>query len=173
MKKFLVAILAVSAIATTAVATTFTVNADSDKYSDDQLALIQQHCSTVRITLQQLQVADSNTRSYLSGIYLNATNNFLTPLNVRLVRNNITAPNLVDSQAEFVAARDQFSAAYLTYARSLDALLKTDCYNNPEQFMDQLAITRHDRSSVEYHVNRLSSLLSQHKQEVRTLKESL
>jgi len=148
-------------------------HATADEYSETQLSLVRQRCNTIRGQLQRLQVADSNARAYLGSVYLSAANDFLTPLNLRLVRNDFHAPTLIEAQASFADARTAFAAAFTVYARSLEALLRIDCYAQPARFLDQLETTRYARSAVEYTARHARGILDHHKYEVNNLMESL
>ena len=56
--------------------------------SKEEANAISSNCSTIKQSLSQLQKADSKTRTYLGTTYETIASRFITPLNLRLVRNN-------------------------------------------------------------------------------------
>ena len=58
--------------------------------SEAQENAIVEHCSAIRSSLKDLQRADSRTRVYLGSYYDEILTNFITPLNMRLVENNLS-----------------------------------------------------------------------------------
>jgi hypothetical protein len=142
-------------------------------FSDELVAATRQSCSSTQASLRRLQVLDSNQRAYLGNTFETAIQSFFTPLNLRLVRNGISAPELVSSFPVFASAKTDFSARYVTYARAMDTLLRIDCASNPEAFLEQLAILRNDRNRLRDSVQRLTELIDYHRDDVRKLQESL
>jgi hypothetical protein len=169
MIKRSITVLAVALLFAAALASPRVLAAD---YSDDQLAHVRNNCGSIKASLQRLQIADSNQRAYLGNVFETAINGFFTPLNVRLVKNGIASPELVNSQSIFTSAKTTFTADYITYAKSLDTLLKVDCASDPRAFLDQLAQARRDRQAISASTSKLIDQLGQHRSQVKSLQET-
>ena len=66
--------------------------------SESQKTVIVDNCDKIKETLTTVQHQDSRTRVYLGRYYETILTNFITPLNLRLVENNISDPKLLDNQ---------------------------------------------------------------------------
>ena len=141
--------------------------------NDDQRGAISQHCASIRQSLKSLQIADDNLRNTISPTYHNLQTNFITPLNLRLVRNNIPAAGLTEVQSDFVKARDQFSRQFVHYNQDMEQLIATDCQNSPEQFYAQLETTRSSRAELASTVQHLNAILARYAELVSGLKGAL
>lgn len=139
----------------------------------ERLTAISQNCSTIKQSLSQLQRADSRTRTYLGSAYEAILTKFITPLNLRLTRNNHDAEQLFAIQAEFSAEQTRFRAAYTDYMRELEGLIATDCSAHPEAFYQHLESTRTKRTDLKATTVKLSELANAQYQAVLELKESL
>lgn len=139
----------------------------------ERLTAISQNCSTIKQSLSQLQRADSRTRTYLGSAYEAILTKFITPLNLRLTRNNHDAEQLFAIQAEFSAEQARFRAAYTDYMRELEGLIATDCSAHPEAFYQHLESTRTKRTDLKATTVKLSELANAQYQAVLELKESL
>jgi len=164
-----VVITTLVALSTTLVA----ANALADGEEDDRVHYAVQNCASIKISLTQLQRSDSDMRAYLGNIFETTANNFIIPLNLRLVRNNINQPDLISEQSDYVAAKAQFSSAYIRYARSLEDLIKLNCRTNPDRFLTQLDKTRENRAAVREQVERLQDMIRSHTERVESLKGEL
>lgn len=139
----------------------------------ERLARISAGCTSIKQSLTQLQHADSRTRTYLGSSYETVANNFISPINLRLVRNNRPAPDIMNIQSEFSIAQTAFRNQYTTYMRSLEALIATDCRNHPEEFAAHLDTARTNRAALHEITNRLSQLISEQQTVIRKLQEDL
>ena len=139
--------------------------------SERQQGAISQNCSTIQQTLSQLQKVDSRTRTYLGTTYEAIANRFITPLNLRLVKNN--RPTLSDIQTEFTLGQTKFREAYTDYMRELEALIVADCKNHPDEFYQKLVVTREKRATLRATAEHLARLADQQYAAVLDLRSSL
>lgn len=136
-----------------------------------QLEAVSENCPTIKRSLDQLQKVDSRTRTYLGTTYETIANRFITPLNLRLVKNN--RPTLAEIQSEFSVAQVKFREAYTVYMRELEGLIAIDCRNRAEEFYNQLVTVRSKRASLRSTTEELSKLANDQYQAVLNLKDSL
>ncbi len=141
---------------------------------DSQIGIISQTCPTIKQTLGQLQKADSRTRSYLGAAFEAVNGRFITPLNLRLTRNNYTKEtSLFEIQANFMAAQADFRTAYTTYMRELEELINTDCRTQPQDFYKKLEATRQRREALRQAVQKLTKLTREQSSAVAKLRGTL
>ena len=138
---------------------TLIFSAPAGALSERQRGAISQNCSTIQKTLSQLQKVDSRTRTYLGTTYETIANQFIIPLNLRLVKNN--RPILGNIQADFISEQANFRTRYTDYMRDLEELIVTDCKNRPEEFYQKLVDTRAQREELRQSTVRLSDLSAQ------------
>ena len=141
--------------------------------SEAQTDYISKNCSSLRQSISSLRRSDASTRHYLSDVYTKVLINFMAPLNLRLVKNDIPNTDLTSSQASFASARTTFNEDYVSYSKSLEELEYFDCAKNPSAFYEKLIVVRSRRSKLEKDVENLESLIVSHKKSVEKLKESL
>lgn len=134
---------------------------------------VSQNCASIKQSLRQLQRADSRTRTYLGSSYQTVLGNFITPLNLRLVKNNLPDAKLVEIQADFTSTQTKFRNDYTDYMRELESLIATDCQAHPQEFYDQLLVTRARRSTLQESTARLTMLIQNQIEAATTLKEGL
>jgi len=166
----------VFAVATVVIITTlfFAVpKAFATEWTDDERSYVAQNCSSILISLKNLQVSDANTRAYLGNILEGTTTRYITRLNVRLLRNNLSVPELISDQSDIAAVKSAFSTSYIKYARSLEDLIKINCRSNPLGFLNQLVIVRTNRAALREVVERAKTIIVDHTNNVEAFKETL
>ncbi len=141
--------------------------------NDAQRGAISHHCASIRQSLKSLQLADDNVRNTISPIYHNLQTNFITPLNLRIDRNNIPAAGLTETQSAINRERDVFSKQFVHYNQEMERLIAADCQSNPDGFYAQLEITRASRADLAATVQRINNLLTQYSSLVYDLKGTL
>lgn len=141
--------------------------------SEAQQASISERCTSIKHSLKNLQKIDSKNRIYLGSKYEIILSRFMTPLNLRLVKNNMSTTVLSDFQTDFATHRAEFNADFITYSKSLEELIAINCEAHPQKFYEQLEKTRELRAKVQTDIILLSDLLSDYKEHVILLKESL
>ena len=139
--------------------------------SKEEASAISSNCSTIKQSLSQLQKADSKTRTYLGTTYETIASRFITPLNLRLVRNN--RPTLSSIQSEFSDAQIAFRDDYTNYMREMENLISIDCRVEPEKFYDQLKVVRERREKVRLATEELKKLTAEQYQAVVKLRKEI
>ncbi|MBR3365586.1 hypothetical protein IKG48_00450 [Candidatus Saccharibacteria bacterium] len=161
-------------IAGLAVLAAFPVRAEeTSTLSKEQLGAVSQSCDSIKQSLRKLQKADTKTRSYLGGIYEDFLTDFISPLNLRLVKNSLPSPTLTSLHSDLITKRQDFAQKFTLYAQSLDALLAIDCQNNPNDFYKKLIETRKARNTLEQSTEAVRMLLEKYQNAVQTLKGTL
>ncbi len=164
MKKFFVviAILTVSIVSVPAMAVT-----------SSQQKLIKEKCNDIKTSLVNLQHEDSRVRVYLGRYYEIVLNKFIVPLNLRLVENNTSNNNLMESQSNFSVAREKFVNDYISYQQSLEELVAVNCTEEPAKFYEKLVSTRSKRKMVSQDAVKLETLAGKQINLVQSLKETI
>lgn len=141
--------------------------------SDEQKAIIKDHCGVIREDLKKVQRSDSRTRVYLGGYYESVLTRFITPLNVRLVEGNLSNASFVENQNRFATAKTTFANDFVSYQKGLEELIAFDCKAEPEKFYNKLVEVRKKRKTVEQDVTKIKGLMSEHVKLVNGLMEKL
>ncbi len=141
--------------------------------SEEQTNAVVQNCSNIKQSLVKLQHSDSRTRTYLGSSYEAISTRFITPLNLRLVKNNLPITELFKIQNDFSAAQSSFRNKYVDYMRELEGLIATDCSTHPADFYQKLTAVRTKREDLRKVTKTLSELADQQYQSVSNLEKSL
>ena len=130
--------------------------------SESQEKAVAEHCDSIRSVLKSVQKTDARTRVYLGGYYEAILSRFVTPLNVRLVENNLSSAGLVENQNKLVNTRELFISDFISYQQDLEELVSMDCTKEPGNFYNKLEKVRQKRKIVEQDTLKMRSLLSEH-----------
>ena len=141
--------------------------------SEHQKNVISQYCSSMVQGLKTLQHVDVDARVKLGSRYETAISKFMTPLNLRIIKNNLFVPDLVDLQKSFADRRVDFNNNFTIYSKLLKELISIDCQNHPEDFYNKLLETREARERVRQDVIFLNNVLSKYKETVEKVREEL
>lgn len=141
--------------------------------TEAQKATIVDHCDTIQYSLGSLQRADSRTRVYLGRYYETILTSFITPLNLRLVENNMSDTRLIENQTNFAARRTRFVNDYIAYQQALEELVNVNCKTEPEKFYEKLVATREKRRVVNRDVTRLREMTDTQVKLVEELKNGI
>lgn len=141
--------------------------------SDEQSKIIVDNCDSIQDDLKKVQKSDAKVRVYLGRYYETILNKFITPLNVRLVENNLSDNNLIDNQNSFANARASFVADFVEYQKALEELVGVNCKSESDKFYSKLEDTRKKRSTVKSDVVKLNKLASKQVELVKGLEEKL
>lgn len=141
--------------------------------SEEKEGRISMECASIKVSLKALQKVDSNMRVYLGSKYEIVLSNFMTNLNLRLVKNNLATENLTGLQTTYLSERERFKADFIGYSQALEVLIDTDCQNEPQKFYDQLEEVRVKRADVQASYNRLNDVLGWHRDAVVELGDEL
>ena len=91
--------------------------------SKEQESAIKDHCGPIKEKLHEIQKEDSKIRVHLGGHYETILTRFITPLNIRLVENNLSTASLVENQNNFAETKSVFSNDFISYQKSLEELI--------------------------------------------------
>lgn len=147
--------------------------ASAVEVTSEQSAAVVSHCDTIREDLKRIQKEDARVRVYMGGYYEAILTKFITPLNVRLVENNLSSAGLVENQNSFVDTRALFVSDFVSYQQGLEELVGMDCKEKPGEFYKELQIVRQKRKIVSQDVLKMRSLISEHIKLVNNLKGRL
>ena len=144
------------------------VSADAPKakLTDDQRGEISMSCSSIKSGLKKLQVSDAKIRSLLGANYQTILNSYITPFNLRLVKNNQNLGDLSDLQSNFVLQKNDFNSLYIAYSQQFENLLSIDCQKNPDDFYNQLITTRESRKELNEKVEDLTKTVEKYLTEI-------
>ena len=93
-------------------------------------------------------------------------NSYITPFNLRLVKNNQNLGGLSDLQSNFVLQKNDFNSFYITYSQQFENLLSIDCQKNPDDFYNQLITTRESRKELNQKVEDLTKTVEKYLTEI-------
>lgn len=141
-----------------------------DKIQEDAII---QNCDNIKQSLIKLQHADSRTRTYLGSAYETISSRFITPLNLRLVKNNLPSTELLEIQSEFNTSQTAFRNQYVEYMRELESLIATECKSHPEDFSRKLDTVRTKRETLRQTTKKISELVDRQYTDVETLRGTL
>ena len=144
-----------------------------ESISATKLASVRDRCDVIREDFKALQRADSRTRVYLGRYYEIVLNKFITPLNVRLVENNLSSTSFINNQNDFNKMRSSFMIDYVEYQKKLEELITIDCRAEPEKFYRVLVEARAKRAVVEDDTEKLRAQATIHENLVKALKEKI
>lgn len=146
---------------------------DDSELTPEQSDAIMQNCGNIKQSLTKLQRSDSRTRTYLGSAYEAIAGKFITPLNLRLVKNGLPSTDLFQIQNSFTSTQAEFRNEYVEYMRELEALIAVDCVLHPQDFYDKLNVVRERRSKLQATTQQLSLLVDQQLEAVNHLKTEL
>lgn len=128
-------------------------------FSEAQKTAISGNCVSIKESLKTTQRVDTRARVYLGGKFEAVLTRFITPLNVKLVENNVSSLKLLENQSEFATAKASFSNDFVKYQQALEELVNMDCKAEPEAFYEKLLLTRKRRELVKEDTIKLKELL--------------
>ena len=141
--------------------------------TEEQEKVIESKCSEIKEQLKTVQKNDARTRVHLGGRYETILTKFMTPLNVRLLENNLSSVELVENQNDFAEAKTLFNSDYINYQQGLEELVAMDCKKEPAAFYEKLDKVRQKRKIVEQDVLKLRNLISKHVRLVTDLRSKI
>lgn len=148
-------------------------NVTHRKLNDTERGNISMNCASIQTSLKNVQRNDSKTRVILGTNYQTLLSNYISPLNVRLIKNNLPDSTLISIQSEAITSRNSFTNLFVTYSQRLESLISIDCKNQPDTFYSELESVRFLRSQLEESVNKVNTALSNHLKTVNQLREKL
>jgi len=148
-------------------------NVTHRKLNDTERGNISMNCASIQTSLKNVQRNDSKTRVILGTNYQTLLSNYISPLNIRLIKNNLPDSTLISIQSETITSRNSFTNLFVTYSQHLESLISIDCKNQPDTFYSELENVRFLRSQLEESVNKVNIALSNHLKSVNQLREKL
>lgn len=144
--------------------------ATSATITETQKEAIRKNCDMIRENLKYTQREDSRTRVYLGRYYETILTKFVTPLNLRLVENNISDAGLITNQSDLATRRGMFVNDFIGYSQELEELTQIDCKTEPEKFYTQLVEVREKRAAVQKDAKKMRGLIDDQVKLVTELK---
>ena len=141
--------------------------------SDEQKATIAKHCDDIKSELRLVQRDDAKSRVHLGTYYDKIMSNYVTPLNVKLVENNLSNAGFIDNQNDLAKTKNTFANDFTKYQQMLEELVAMDCKNEPEKFYDELIDVRQRRKTMEQDVLKMRRLISEHISLVENVRSKL
>ena len=176
-KQISAVVLGIAVLAITTFAYVSTVFADDENKKEpltaEQSNAIIQNCGNIKQSLSKLEHSDLRTRTYLGTAYESINGHFITPLNLRLVKNSLPSDGLFRIQNDFATEQANFRNNYINYMRELESLIAIDCVIQPQEFYDKLEIVREKRATLRDSTKRLAALAEDQYESVDKLRESL
>lgn len=130
--------------------------------SDEQKAIIEKRCDDIKIELRLVQREDAKSRVHLGTYYDKIMTNFVTPLNVKLVENNLSNAGFIDNQNSLAKTKTTFANDFTKYQQMLEELVAIDCKTEPEKFYNELLDVRQRRKTMEQDILTMRRLISEH-----------
>ncbi len=141
--------------------------------SETQKNAIVDNCDNIKDSLKNVQKSDAKARVFLGSHYETVLSKFVTPLNVRLVENNFSKPDLIENQNELAKTKETFSTSFIDYQKDLEELVAMDCRAEPGKFYEKLVSVRTKRKNMVSNVSKMRELTAKNIKLVKKLKESL
>lgn len=140
--------------------------------TDIQEKAIIKNCNKIRETLKSIQRADTFARTdYLPSVYDEILSNYIIPMESRLSKNGQVSDSLNDNKKDFVETYSQFKIDFVTYSKSMEKLLNTNCEENPEEFYTQLEVVRVDRNQINLDTQKMNKIIEKQKTYVSNLRK--
>lgn len=140
---------------------------------ETQLGNLSTNCASIKVQLKTLQKTDSRMRVYLGSKYEIILTNFMTNLNLRLIKDDYADQELAGLQTTFSSERERFKSDFTAYSQSLESLIGIDCQSEPQKFYDQLEVVRTKRADAQASCDRMREVIDWHRSAVLKLWESL
>lgn len=140
---------------------------------ETQIGAISDYCNTIRQILITIQHQDARTRTYLGTHYETILGKMMTPLNSRLVKNEVFAPTLLADQSLFAVTKADFADDFIEYQKMFDDLTNIDCKVKPQEFYQQLEVVREKRKIMAINTKQLRGIITGHLDHLNKLREEL
>jgi hypothetical protein len=138
----------------------------------DRLAAIQQRCTIILTTLDQIQRHDLVARTNRGRSYEDQIKQ-INALSQRMHNNNMGTQTLDGPANGFKNTVDAFRSAYVQYDDGMNRLRHVDCRTNPVDFSIQLEQTKILREEVGAEVTKGEQFLAQYREAVVALQATL
>ncbi|HSE60960.1 MAG TPA: hypothetical protein VLA88_01540 [Candidatus Saccharimonadales bacterium] len=160
------------AVLTLGLAVLLPVFAHAEVLDPARLSIIQEHCTVLQTSLDQVQRRDLVARTNRGREY-ESTLAQLTAFNQRLQNNGRPVKTLDDTLNNFKTMVDDFRTNYIAYDNSMNDLRQIDCRNHPADFALALQRTAILRAQVGAEVTKGEEYLGVYRQTVVEMQKSL
>lgn len=143
------------------------------KLNDTERGNLSTGCASIQASLKNLQKSDSKTRVLLGTSYQTLLTNYISPLNIRLIKNNLPDSTLTEIQSDILSSRNNFTNLFVTYSQHLESLIAMDCKNQPDDFYLELESVRFLRNKLESSVANVNNAITVHLKATDQLKTTL
>ena len=156
------------------VALLVTPQASATVLTDQQITAIQQHCGSIRTSVQRTEQADKVLRVNLGQYYETAImRRLMLPMNARLASNGINSGQLGAITDTYQKQLDTYRTNHSTYMTSLLKLENMDCAGDPVGFYNLLDQTRTQRSQVYASTQALNATVKSYQDEFAKVASTL
>ena len=149
------------------------VRAEGEEMSDELKGAISVNCGSIVKQLQNVRYYDRRAREYLGNRYEKVLTSYVTNLNVRLVKNNISNARLQELQVALAESHAGFKNEYGKYATEMNELIGMNCVTEPEGFYVKLGQVRARRVNVRRWTEKMSEGLDKYRDEVADMRDLL
>lgn len=115
-------------------------------------------CQQVKTRLKQIKLSDAVTRVNYGQVYESLSVNVMTPINLRLVANNLKPVELLTITDNYQKQFAQFRQNYVNYEEKLSQALELSCDQNPTQLISSLPELRQLRQKLNANTKTLRQL---------------
>lgn len=143
-----------------------------DSADASRLAAIQQRCTVLQTSLDQLQRRDLVARTNRGREYENV-NRQIDAFITRLYHNNLSSATMDGPISDYKTAVLDFRDAYVRYDDSMTALLQIDCSKNVSGFAKALDASRVLRAAVGVDVTKGEKALSSFRKALVAFRDTL
>lgn len=126
----------------------FSVSAQENQLTEQQMKNIKANCSSMKNTLNRLHTSDTLLRVNSGQIYDSILNKLMNGFNSRIANNNFSNTDLTLVSDGYETALDIFRSDYITYEKRLSSAISIDCSEHPSSFYDAVMLARSAREKV-------------------------
>ncbi len=130
------------------------IDENAAKQAEDlQKQLIKIKCSKIKFQIDKTKVNDRLTRVNYGQSYESILNNYMTPINLRLVENRYHKTDLLVKETHnFENNLNQFRSKYKKYYKKIDKLSNINCQENTDEFYKTLKEVQTSRKNVKQEI---------------------
>ena len=149
--------LAVGLVASLVLGALFVVPArtQTESLTDEEIALVQANCQTVKNTLNQLHASDALLRVNRGQAYESILTKLMERFNSRMASNGLDNKAMLTVTDDYRDSLTDFRYDYQMYEEQLAATIKMDCQAHPEEFHFAIEDAREKRAQVHSDVQAL------------------
>ncbi len=161
-RKSQTAIIMASTVVVSSLLVGFSVFAQNNNLSDQQLEQIKSECLSTKNTLNQLHISDALLRVNRGQTYESMYTKLMDKFNDRLFYNKLDNSTLVSTADQYKTMLEGFRTDYQNYEEQLTKTINVDCSNHPAQFYEYVASARTKRELVHADILKLNLYIDQY-----------